>query len=539
MRIRALHRRWGIAAAVLALSGCAHLSLPPVPATSPFAGGTLSPYDAALRHYLVAQDSVDLWRVLEAGPKDALLREMQRGLILRRFGNLQQSNIALQEADRLARERYTKSISQNLAAFLVSDNSLDFYPSAIEWSMLHFYGMLNYLELGNSEDALVEARRANQLVQRYANDNPGRSYSVDAAVQYLAGILQWSGGDLNNAVVSLRQSLAAYERYDEMLGIPPPTPVAEDLVRLAGELGLHDVAEQVRQSYLASPDATHNAPAGESSGELVLLVENGFVAHRATQKLYIPILASEKESILAGDAESAITAAVMVLVRTVIVMNELSRSGREFPRHEDGVLVAAVGSAVGLELISLAWPVYELDALMARDVRVSVSRGPPQATHLMQDLSAVAVRDFEERKTTVLLRMVARALLKEAGVTVAEASGERLGGDVGGFLARVAARTIAVATERADTRTWSTLPSEISVVRSELPAGQHTVELSYIGLNGARQSKTIEVDILPGKVTITSVSLVGTSGGDRERFTKARRGVRYSVPDRPARRGGV
>jgi hypothetical protein len=530
MTMRASHWRWGIAAAILALSGCTRVSLPPVPATSPFAGGTLSGYDASLRHYLVARDSLGIWGVLDAGPKDALLREMQKGLVLRRLGSLRQSNIALQEADRLARERYTKSISQNLAAFLVSDNALDFYPSAIEWSMLHFYGMLNYLELGDSEDALVEARRANQLVRRYANDNPGRSYSVDAAVQYLAGLLQWSAGDLNNAVVSLRQSLAAYERYDEMFGIPPPTPVAEDLMRVSGELGLHDVVAQVRQSYPASPYATGKAPSGENSGELVLLVENGFVAHRASQKLYIPILAREKDSILAGDAESALTAAVMVLARTVIVMNELSRSGHEFPRYEDGVLIATVGSAVGLELISLAWPVYEHEAVAARDVRVTVGRAPSLTAYLLQDLSAVAVRDFEERKTTVLLRMVARGLLKEAGVTVAEASGGRLGGDIGGFLARVAARAISSATERADTRTWSTLPNEISVVRSALPPGQQSVEVSYIGLGGVRQSKTIVVDILPGKVTIASVSLVGTSGGDTD--------MRYSVPDRPGRRGG-
>jgi hypothetical protein len=529
--------RRGIAVALVVLTGCARASLPPVPAASPFAGGTLSHYDAALRHYLVSPDSTALAAVLQTGPKDSLLRTMQRGLVLRRFGEYERSNVALQEADRLARERYTKSISQNLAAFLVSDNSLDFYPSALEWSMVHFYGMLNYLELGDRESALVEARRANRLVRRYANDNPGRTYTSDAAVQYVAGMLQWSTGDLNEAVVSLRQSLAAYERYDNAFGVPPPKPVAEDLVRFAGDLGLHDVATQVRQTYLDLPDAEYQAPSGDDTGELLLLIEQGFVAHRAEQKLYIPILAEEKDSILHGDAESAIATAALVLARTVIIMNQLTRSGSEFPRHEEGVIIATAGSAVGLELITLSWPKYELETFVARDVHVVVDGGRVCVPDLLQDLSAVAVRDFEERKTTVMLRMVARGLLKEAGVTIAEAKGEELAGGVGGFLARVASRAVATATERADTRTWSTLPGELSVVRSTLPAGPHVLEVSYVGLNGTERAETIHVDVVPGRLTIASVHLVGSDAGDTQRIARAHRGVVYLVPEQPSRPG--
>jgi hypothetical protein len=537
MTTRDVALRRGIAVALVVLAGCARASLPPVPPASPFAGGTLSDYDAALRHYLVSGDSAAIAATLRAGPKDSLLRTMQRGLALHRFGEYERSNVALQEADRLARERYTKSISQNLAAFLVSDNALDFYPSALEWSMVHFYGMLNYLELGDREGALVEARIANRLVQRYANDNPGRTYTIDAAVQYVAGMLQWTTGDLNDAVVSLRQSLAAYERYDGAFGIPAPTPVAEDLVRFAGQLGLYDVATRVRQAYLDSPDEEYQPPPRHDTGELLLIVEQGFVAHRAEQRLYIPILAAEKDSILHGDAESAIATAVLVLARTVIVMNELTRSGREFPRHEDGVIIATAGSAVGLELITLAWPKYELETFVPGNVRVAVDGGRARAPVLLQDLSAVAVRDFEERKTAVMLRMVARALLKEAGVTVAEAKGEQLAGEVGGFLARVASRAFAVATERADTRTWSTLPGALSIVRSTLPEGPHVLEVSYVGLNGIERTETINIDVVPGRLTIASLHLVGSGRGDVERLERARHGVVYVVPDQPGRPG--
>ena len=170
----------------------------------------------------------------------------------------------------------------------------------------------------------------------------------------------------------------------------------------------------------------------------MVLIENGFIAHRAEQKVYIQVLAEEKDSVLHGNAESAVVAAATVLIRTLVVMNALSREGTEFPSHEDGVIIATAGSAVGLELISLAWPSYRLDAQRAGDVRVSVNDERSFTPALLQDLSAIAVRDFEETKPTIMLRMVARGLLKEAAVTAA--AGEDAAGEVGGFLGRVASR---------------------------------------------------------------------------------------------------
>ncbi len=128
----------------LALQACAQSRVPPVPPESPFYGGSLPSHDAALRHYVTLRDSSALGPLLESGPKDALIRQLSAGLFLHRLGRFAASNVALQEAERLAEERYTKSITQNIAAFIVSDNVLDYYPSALEWSMIHYYGMMNY-----------------------------------------------------------------------------------------------------------------------------------------------------------------------------------------------------------------------------------------------------------------------------------------------------------------------------------------------------------------------------------------------------------
>ena len=519
----------------IALQACGASRVPPVPPDSPFYDGSLPAHDAAMRHYLMLRDSTALDLLLESGPKDALIKQLNAGIFLHRLGRFAESNVALQRAEGLAEERYTKSISQNVAAFLISDNVLDYYPSALEWSMIHYYGMMNYLALGDVENALVQARKTNALLRRYASGNPGRSFTNPAALQYIAGMLQWSSGDDNDAIVSLRQSLMGYDDYQQSYGVAPPLPVAEDVVHVASVLGFGEVAEQTRRTYLLDGESSVAEPAAASAdmGELMVLIENGFVAHKAEEKLFIPVLASEKDSVLNGNAGSAVLAAVRVLARTVVVMSYLSQEGVDYPRHEDGVIIATAGSAVGLELLTLAWPSYRNEARRAGDVRVSVNNERSITPVLLQDLSAIAVRDFEEQKPTIMLRMIARGLLKETAVTAAEAAGEGSGGEVGGFLARVTARAFVTATERADTRSWSALPAELLLARFRLPAGHHTLRISYEGLNRRRELLELDVDIEAGRVTTQTAALLGDGEGNRERLRVAKRGVRYEAPKGP------
>ncbi len=137
MTYRVVAGRLLFLATLLALHACGASRVPPVPPDSPFYGGSLPSHDAAMRHYLTLRDSSALGPLLASGPKDDLLKQLNAGLFLHRLGRFAESNVALQRAEALAEERYTKSIGQNVAAFLVSDNVLDFYPSALEWSMIH------------------------------------------------------------------------------------------------------------------------------------------------------------------------------------------------------------------------------------------------------------------------------------------------------------------------------------------------------------------------------------------------------------------
>jgi hypothetical protein len=334
-----------------------------------------------------------------------------------------------------------------------------------------------------------------------------------------------------------RTALAGYDDYSRNYGLPLPQPAAIDVARVASAVGLDEVAEQVVTRDLVGREAEAREPArGSDFGDVVLVIENGFIAYKREQKLFVPILKSERDAVVSGGAGAALAAAFNVMVRTVIIMTEMSREGQDYVQaHEDGVtFVSGALSAVGLELITMAWATYEPGTRRASGIRVSGPDGGSWTPAVMEDLSAIAVRDFEERKTSMLVRMTARTLLKEAGVIQSERAGERAGGVLGGLAARVAARTVANATERADTRSWSGLPAELLLTRLRLPPGRHDLVVEYRGMNGPA-TKTVTVDVVAGSVSLATVAVAGRDDWDRDRLRRAHGNVRYSVPPRSGR----
>ncbi len=525
----------GCALMPLLVAACGRNPQLDIPPDSPFTSRSISRYDAALRHYVVAGDSTMLDRIEEAGPADRLVRFLNRGLYLHRLGRFAESNSALQEAEALAEQRYSRSISQSIAAFMVSDQVLDYTPPAHERAMIHYYGMLNYLALGDLEEALVEARRANNYLYRYNQDNAGhRSFSNDGLVQYMAGLLHWSGGDDNDALVSLRQADLAFDNYRARYGIDAPPGFGRDLYRLAQRVGVPEVADMAVSKYRYEPDTATTANRG--LGELLVIIENGFVAHRAEEKLYIPITRREKRAIASGSVDSILFATANILVRTVVFMNQASREARSYLQEYEGLVI--LGSmALDADLLSFAWASYQLDAHGATDVSAVVNGVEAQQAVVVNDLSAIAARDYEEQKPKILGRMVARGLFKEVTASKVESTARDRAGPIVGLLARLGLRTAATLTERADRRSWSLLPAEVRVARFTLEPGPHAVSLRVRDSGGrVRVVDLGEVVVRPGELTVSSAFVTGDNSGHLARFRAATVQVDYWAPTvRPSR----
>src|SRR5512135_1095304 len=84
--------------------------------------------------------------------------QSQRGLLLRYNGRLGESNEAFAAALSRQEDLFTRSVSNEAAALAVNDLLRPYRARDYELPFLHVYPALNYLELGDLEGAMVEAR---------------------------------------------------------------------------------------------------------------------------------------------------------------------------------------------------------------------------------------------------------------------------------------------------------------------------------------------------------------------------------------------
>jgi hypothetical protein len=172
------------------------------------------------------------------------------------------------------------------------------------------------------------------------------------------------------------------------------------------------------------------------------------------------------------------------LVQTTSVVTELST-------RLAGAAVAALAIATtGAGLSAFAQAPVPVPALQLNDQTpqpIEITAGDPKVsavTESLLDVNEVAAQQLEAYMPWIIARAVVRRALKgglaagaEIGTTIA--AEQSMGGwaGVAGLGAGTGLNLGLTATERADTRSWSSLPAQVQVARLEVPEGEHTIEL--------------------------------------------------------------
>ncbi|QDV55976.1 hypothetical protein Mal33_19550 [Rosistilla oblonga] len=160
-------------------------------------------------------------------------------------------------------------------------------------------------------------------------------------------------------------------------------------------------------------------------------------------------------------------------------------------------VVSAVGkysvppTMAPIEIPAVAIPETAIDTVF-----VMADDQPLGLTQSITDVGQMAVQQYEAEKTDLLVRAVARRIVKKSAV----AAGKDAFGIQDPMLQLVVdlAGSAWEATEKTDTRCWSLLPREIQVLRAELPVGTHNISLQAFGRGSPLQrdptARTIEVE---------------------------------------------
>jgi uncharacterized protein len=404
--------------------------------------------DMAARNFAAALQALEKQR---HPTRDQVVYLLNKAMLERMSGDFAASNQTFEAAKTRMAELYGVSIREQALSFAINDATRSYVGETYEQVLVHLYMALNYLQLGNLLDARVEALQVDEQLREIAQKIPESRYTEDALARYLTGMIYEQMGERSDAMIAYRQAYEAYGRYREKYGVVVPDYLKQDLLRLSQQLGL---AQEMRQ-YQKEFQIEHWMSAEElaQKGELVFILHDGLAPIKREQ-------------------------------------------------------AATVVDPASGHIVRIALPFYEKRFTPVSGARVDAGDVDASA-ELAEDISAIAVQDLEARMPAITARAVARAVVKAQMAKAARESARQQnqnGSAAAAALAGLALEIAGVVTERADTRSWMTLPARIYLARLPLPPGTYTVKVDFLGDYGnivARQ-EFADITIRQGAKTYLS-----------------------------------
>jgi hypothetical protein len=376
------------------------------------------------------------------GGSSRLLYLMDRAETLHLAGDYAQSNQALEQANGLIADLYTKSLSKEAFSFMLNDTSLDYVGEDFEKVWVNILGMLNYVFLDKPEEALVEARRADERLSQYARDYGDKAvYREDALARYLSAVLYESQGQLSDAYIDYKKCRQAFQQYAASYGTPEPAFLGSDLCRLSQSLGYDDDFDDWKSKYPSIQFEKQHDLNGK--GEVLLLLYDGLAPAKTDDWISIPI----------GS-----------LIYKLAFPKFVSR-----PDSLGGAALEAPGPGLSQDL------------------------------SLMEDVDAIAVKDLQARIGRISVKAIARATAKFAANAKIQEEAKNSGDPAKELLAFFGTNLYTLVTEQADKRSWRTLPGRIYLTRMALEPGTYDLFLHLRTAGGDRMKVFRHVVLEAGK----------------------------------------
>jgi uncharacterized protein len=449
--IRPVGRRWiaALVLIVLTTAGCATYYEQNIRFQQHFAAGELDKARAILDEEKGA-----------AKGRNRLLYFFQQGVVCQMLGEYSESNRWFEEAYRYT-EDYQKNNALQALSFITNPTVVPYPGEDFEVVLVHYYMALNYLRLGQYDEALVSCRRVNLTLQALNDRYETRKnrYKEDAFALTLMGIAFEASGDVNSAFVSYRNAYEAYVNdYEPSFGVHPPEQLKRDILRTAYLNGFRDELQYYEQAFGMS-----YKPVPREGGELVFFWMNGLGPVKAEWSINFVLNFGDDFLTFTSD-----------------------EYGMSFPFHIQGVSRDDRKSLSDLRIVRVAFPKYVEREPLYRTASLMVGNDQ-YPLELAENVNAIAFSTLEDR----MIREFASSLLRLALKQGAEELARKKSDDLGTILSLVNA-----VTEKADTRNWQTLPHDICYARVPLPEGTTEVRLTGVApVTGIESTFTFPVTV--------------------------------------------
>jgi len=389
---------------------------------------------------LVNQDPAGALKELEklgTDEEDKLLFLLNKAMLQRMQNDFEGSNQTLEQAKSFINAYSAVSVSEQAASFLINDTTLTYTGTPLDQVLLHTYAALNYLELDNSDAARVEILQIDLRLRQEMSDAPNSALSIDPFSRYLSGMVYEDLGEYSDAMIAYRKALEAYQIH-------------------ADELYALEIPHTLKTDLLRT------AKRMGLNNEL----------EKLTQQFSIP----QEEITSIEDNEQQ---GELVL---------LFHSGLAPVKRESRIDVVAPQSG---QLVSISLPYYQDRPKPILGARINAN-DVSQSSEVVEQIDAIDRETLKAYMPAITARAVARAITKYQATKETKKENE-----LAGLLLNIMGTVI----ERADTRSWLTLPAEIQMARLPLSPGEHKISISLLDQNNnvVRTIKLGKINITAGK----------------------------------------
>ncbi|MEO8404464.1 MAG: hypothetical protein ABI480_07720 [Chitinophagaceae bacterium] len=429
--------------------------------------------------YKKAAKALDKNRLLKKN-RNHLLYLLERGKVSHLLHDWESSNTYFNEADDLM-ESARSSAKDIMLGTLMNPMMQSYKAEDFEKYLVHYYKALNYLQLNQPEEAMVEARRIS--LRTYAQEDKvtnKNKYSDDAFSFTLQGMIYEKNGDINNAFIAYRNAADVYEGSNgSFYGTSMPDQLKKDVLRTAEQNGFIDEKERYEKLF-NSVYTKEEAPEG---GELILFWENGSAPVKSQQDIWFSLSKGQSGGLFFTDANGNYNVPFNTSMgyNTNFNLEDIRSFRVALPKYETRPLIYSGAS------LSSNNSTYQLEAAE----NINTLAFATLKERMLKELSTTLTRLAVKKLTEAAVRPGEKKNDDSKGKTDDEKKKEEKNRNTREALA-LGLQLFNFASEKADTRNWQSLPHTIYYTRVPLQKGENKIALRVNG--GASSSKEITVN---------------------------------------------
>jgi hypothetical protein len=383
---------------------------------------------------------------LEKQKRNLLLYYLNKGAVLHMGGKYKESNEYLQKADYFIEDFHT-NYGLAAASLLTNPSVRPYEGENHEKILLHYYSTLNYLQLNDLDEALVECKRMLLTMQHISDYYQGNNkYKRDAFTHLLLGLIYDAQNDVNNAFIAYRNAYEVYQNdYAKNLGTEPPLQLKKDLLRTAYQNGFYSELDIFEKEFGMKYD-----PKEKTTSDMVCFWNKDLCPIKIPYSIDFLITDMGNGYLLFTNLELGYSIPIYI-----------------------GDKSADKDKIIKMKIIRVAIP--KLESRKPKYINASIENGNTiYPFELTENIDAIAFLSLKDRMEKELAETLLRFSLKR--ITEMEARKESVW--IG-----IAVNIFNAMTEQADTRIWQMLPQSINYTRVNLMEGENNYTFHLKGYN--------------------------------------------------------